>query len=101
VFTSLILILHPRIGGAATARCWRTAMGLIGFGLAIVVMHLARKPLGSRGGALACACDLRGLESRAVGLRRIALRRASFFFPAFASAHTAPRAPPSATSRRD
>jgi len=41
VFTSLILILHPRIGGAATAAVIANGLwGLVGFGIAIVVLHL-------------------------------------------------------------
>jgi hypothetical protein len=47
VFTSLILILTPRIGGAATGAVLANGQwGLIGFGLAIVVLHLAAQPLG-------------------------------------------------------
>ena len=48
VFTSLILILMPRIGGPATAAVLANGQwGLIGFGLAIVVLHLIALPLGS------------------------------------------------------
>ena len=55
VFTSLILILTPRIGGAATAAVLANGQwGLIGFGLAIVIMHLAAQPLG-RAAALSLA----------------------------------------------
>jgi len=51
VFTSLILILTPRIGGAATAAVLANGQwGLIGFGLAIVVLHLAAQPLGRAAG---------------------------------------------------
>ena len=47
VFTSLILILTPRIGGPATAAVLANGQwGLIGFGLAIVVLHLTAQPLG-------------------------------------------------------
>jgi hypothetical protein len=47
VFTSLVLILTPRIGGAATAAVLANGQwGLIGFGLAIVIMHLAAEPFG-------------------------------------------------------
>src|SRR6478672_3392054 len=42
VFTSLILILVPRIGGAPTAAVLAHGQwGLIGFGLAIVILHVA------------------------------------------------------------
>jgi len=55
VFTSLILILMPRIGGSATAAVLANGQwGLIGFGLAIVGLHLAAQPLG-RGAALSLA----------------------------------------------
>ena len=47
VFTSLILILTPRIGGRATAAVLANGQwGLIGFGVAIVVLHVAAQPLG-------------------------------------------------------
>src|SRR2546421_5123026 len=47
VFTSLILILTPRIGGRATAAVLANGpWGLIGFGLAIVVVHFAAQALG-------------------------------------------------------
>src|SRR3989440_1834131 len=55
VFTSLILILTPRIGGRATAAVLANGQwGLIGFGTAIVVLHLAAQPLG-RAAALSLA----------------------------------------------
>jgi hypothetical protein len=55
VFTSLILILQPRIGGPATAAVLANGQwGLIGFGTAIVVLHLAALPLG-RAAALSLA----------------------------------------------
>ena len=48
VFSSLILILMPRIGGPATAALLANGQwGLIGFGMAIVVLHLTALPLGS------------------------------------------------------
>ena len=55
VFTSLILILTPRIGGRATAAVLANGQwGLIGFGAAIVVLHFAAQPLG-RAAALTLA----------------------------------------------
>lgn len=55
VFTSLILILMPRIGGPATAAVLANGQwGLIGFGTAIVVLHFAAQPLG-RAAALSLA----------------------------------------------
>ena len=51
VFTSLMLILHPRIGGPATAAVIANGLwGLIGFGIAIVVLHLGTRLLGSPAG---------------------------------------------------
>jgi hypothetical protein len=55
VFTSLILILMPRIGGPATAAVLANGQwGLIGFGTAIVVLHLTALPFG-RAAALSLA----------------------------------------------
>jgi len=48
VFTSLMLILHPRIGGRATAAVIANgAWGLMGFGLAVAVLHVGVLHLGS------------------------------------------------------
>jgi hypothetical protein len=48
VFTSLMLVLHPRIGGVPTAAAISNgAWGLMGFGLAIAVMHVAVLTFGS------------------------------------------------------
>jgi hypothetical protein len=48
VFTSMMLILHPRIGGPPTAAVIaNSGWGLIGFGLAIAVLHVATLHLGS------------------------------------------------------
>jgi hypothetical protein len=48
VFTSLMLILHPRIGGPPTAAVIANgAWGLMGFGLAIAVLHGAALQFGS------------------------------------------------------
>src|SRR5438552_3780165 len=55
VFTSLILILTPRIGGRATAAVLANGQwGLIGFGTAIIILHFAAQPLG-RAAALTLA----------------------------------------------
>jgi hypothetical protein len=51
VFTSMMLILHPRIGGPATAAVLaNSGWGLIGLGIAIAVLHLAALRLGSVAG---------------------------------------------------
>jgi hypothetical protein len=51
VLTSLIVIFQPRIGGKATAALIaNTIPGLIGFGLAVVTLHVAALALGSTAG---------------------------------------------------
>jgi len=48
VMVSLMLILHPRIGGAATAAIIANTMwGLVGFALSVLTLHLAVVPLGA------------------------------------------------------
>jgi hypothetical protein len=48
VFTSMMLILHPRIGGPPTAAVIANgAWGLMGFGIAIAILHLAALQFGS------------------------------------------------------
>ena len=48
VFTSMMLILHPRIGGPPTAAVIaNSGWGLLGFGVAIAVLHIAALRFGS------------------------------------------------------
>lgn len=48
VFSSIMLILHPRIGGPATAAVVANAgWGLLGFGVAIAVLHVCALRFGS------------------------------------------------------
>lgn len=48
VFTSMMLILHPRIGGKPTAAVLaNSAWGLIGLGIAIAALHFAAPAFGS------------------------------------------------------
>jgi hypothetical protein len=48
VMLSIMLILHPRIGGVATAAIIANAMwGLVGFALAVLTLHLAAVPFGA------------------------------------------------------
>ena len=48
VFTSMMLILHPRIGGRPTAAVIaNSAWGLMGLGLAIAILHVAALQFGS------------------------------------------------------
>jgi hypothetical protein len=51
VFSSMMLILHPRIGGPATAAVIaNSAWGLMGFAMAIAVLHVGALYLGSAAG---------------------------------------------------
>jgi hypothetical protein len=51
VFTSMMLILHPRIGGRPTAAVLaNSGWGLMGLGIAIAVLHLAALRFGSVAG---------------------------------------------------
>jgi uncharacterized membrane protein (GlpM family) len=72
-YTSLILILTPRIGGAATAALLANGQwGLIGFGLGVLTIHLATPPFG-RAPALSLAlgvCILWNLGLYAYGHRK-------------------------------
>ena len=48
IYTSIILILHRRIGGPATAAVLANAVpALAGFGVALLMLHLLAVPLGS------------------------------------------------------
>jgi len=48
VFTSMMIILHPRIGGPPTAAVLaNSAWGLLGFGMAIAVLHGGAANFGS------------------------------------------------------
>ncbi len=48
VLTSIAIILHPRVGGRATATVLaHSAVGLGGFGLAMLALHLLAEPFGS------------------------------------------------------
>jgi hypothetical protein len=48
VFSSMMLILHPRIGGPPTAAVIaNSGWGLLGFGAAIAVLHVAALRFGS------------------------------------------------------
>jgi hypothetical protein len=60
VMTSLMLILHPRIGGRATAAVFANSMlGLVGFSLSCLTAHLTIVPFGKAAGlALALAVSI-------------------------------------------
>jgi hypothetical protein len=78
VFSSMMLILHPRIGGKATAAVIaNSAWGLMGFGLAFVVLHLGALHFGSVVGlSLGLAtCVTWNLALWQIGRRRVAVSR--------------------------
>jgi hypothetical protein len=53
VFTSMMLILHPRIGGPATAAVLANGMwGLLGFGLGVLALYLGVAHLGKAAGLI-------------------------------------------------
>jgi hypothetical protein len=70
VLTSLIVIFQPRIGGKATAALIaNTIPGLIGFGAAVVTLHVTAVPLGSAA-ALGLALAVSVLWNLAIFLAR-------------------------------
>ncbi len=74
VFCSMMLILHPRIGGPATAAVIANGgWGLLGFGVAIAVLHVAALRFGSAIGlSLALAtCVSWNLALWWIGRRRL------------------------------
>lgn len=73
VFTSMMLILHPRIGGRPTAAVIANGgWGLLGFGVAVAVLHLAALPFGS---AMALSLALATCVSWNLGLWWIGRRK--------------------------
>jgi hypothetical protein len=74
VFSSMMLILHPRIGGPATAAVIANGgWGLLGFGMAIAVLHVAALRFGSAAGlSLGLAtCVCWNLALWRIGRRRV------------------------------
>jgi hypothetical protein len=73
VFTSMMLILHPRIGGPATAAVIANGgWGMIGFSIAIAVLHVAAVRFGS---AVALSLALATCVSWNLGLWWFSRRR--------------------------
>lgn len=71
VFTSLVLILQPRCGGPFTASLLVSSLkGLIGFGIALVVLHLAAARLSSAWALLIALAVAVGWNIALVLLRR-------------------------------
>src|SRR5258707_126927 len=75
VFTSMMLILHPRIGGPPTAAVLaNSAWGLMGLGIAIALMHVAALRFGS---AIGLSLALMTCVSWNLGLWWLGRRRAA------------------------
>lgn len=71
VLTSVILILHRRVGGvAASAVLANTVLGLVGFGFCLLTLHLTAMPLGP-----AIALPLALAVSFGWGIAVVAVRR--------------------------
>jgi hypothetical protein len=71
VFTSLVLILQPRCGGPFTASLLVNSLkGLIGFGVALAVLHLAAARLNSTWALLLALCVAVGWNFALFLLRR-------------------------------
>lgn len=50
IYTSIMVLMHPRVGGPAAAAVLASAVpGLAGFGAAVLTLHLAAIPLGTAG----------------------------------------------------
>ena len=76
VFSSMMLILHPRIGGPATAAVIaHSTWGMMGFGLAIAVLHVGVLHIGSAAGlSLGLAtCMIWNLMLWLIGRRKAAI----------------------------
>ena len=75
VFSSMMLILHPRIGGPPTAAVIaNSAWGLMGLGIAIAVLHVAALQFGS---AIGLSLALATCVSWNLGLWWIGRRKAA------------------------
>jgi hypothetical protein len=77
VFTSMMVILHPRIGGPPTAAVLaNSAWGLLGFGMAIAVMHVAVVWFGSAIGLCLALATCVTWNLTLWGIGRRAMRKA-------------------------
>ncbi|MGF6230784.1 hypothetical protein QFZ27_004739 [Inquilinus ginsengisoli] len=75
---SLALLLHPRIGGPATAAVFANALiGMVGYIPALALLHLAAPPLGSAAalGLGLAACVLWNAGTLALRGRKTATAR--------------------------
>ncbi|HSH08693.1 MAG TPA: hypothetical protein VLA41_13590 [Burkholderiales bacterium] len=72
VFTSLILILQPRCGGPFTAAMLVNGLkGLLGFGVALLVLHLAAARMSAAPALMLALAVSLGWNGVLVGLRRL------------------------------
>ncbi|WP_158744443.1 hypothetical protein [Acidisphaera sp. L21] len=72
--TSLIVILQPRIGGVATSLLAANALrAMLGFGVMLLVLHLAIPPLGIAAALIAALIVSVGWSAGLLGLRRLRL----------------------------
>ncbi|WP_336486969.1 hypothetical protein [Methylobacterium nigriterrae] len=73
--TSTIVILHPRVGGAATAQLAVTAIrGVFGFGLTLLTLHLLVEPWGVARALLAALGVSLAWSAGLLALQRLASR---------------------------
>ena len=76
VFTSIMFILHRRVGGPAAAAVLANAtLGLVGFGMAVLTLHLLAEPLGSPAALALALCVAVVWNLGLYGLRRVGMRR--------------------------
>ena len=78
VLSSLILILHPRIGGRATAMTLsHTLSGLVGFGLGLVLLHSVVENGGVVYGLLCALALCLSWNAGLIVVRKLKMQRAS------------------------
>jgi hypothetical protein len=74
VFTSIMFILHWRVGGPAAAAVLANAtLGLAGFGMAVLTLHLLAEPLGSPAALALALCVAVIWNLGLYGLRRVGM----------------------------
>jgi hypothetical protein len=71
IYTSIMLVLHPRVGGPATAAVLANAVpALAGFGMALLALHLTAVPLGSAAALAVALCTSIGWNAIVYAIRR-------------------------------
>jgi hypothetical protein len=74
VFTSIMFILHFRVGGPAAAAVLANAiLGLAGFGMAVLTLHVLAEPLGSPAALALALCVAVAWNLGLYGLRRVGM----------------------------